>query len=409
MDDSDLGKLFEIFHKHLARTRMDFFRYLFPHLEWNERLVGLTGARGTGKTTMILQYIKKHFLPHENKALYVSLDNLLFASNTLYALADSFQKQGGTHLFLDEVHKYEGWSREIKNIYDDFPTLHVFFTGSSMMEIHKSGADLSRRALVRHLHGMSFREYLELEYGEKFEPVSWEELCQKHGRLAGDIIQKGESSGKIKILPAFKSYLQHGYFPYYKENQNLYAEKLLATLDTVLEVDLPSAVSIDYHSIRKMRKLFSIISTLVPFTPNISKLAADVGSTRGSLHNYLDYLNKAEAIMFLQKEANGMSQLVKPEKIYLGNTNYAYALGTTATPIGNVRETFFLSHVRVKEKVTFSDKVDFLVNGESHFEIGGPSKTNKQLQNMKNGYLAIDGIETGFGNRIPLWLFGFLY
>lgn len=306
-------------------------------------------------------------------------------------------------MFLDEVHKYATWSIEIKNIYDSYPDMKVVFTGSSMLEIHKGEADLSRRAALFHLSGLSFREFLELEYRYKAEPLSLTDVLTRH-------VEIGMSIGKtLKPLVAFKDYLSFGYFPFYREDRPLYYEKLLATLNTILDVDLPATERIDYYSIGRIKKLFAILSQLVPCIPNVSALSKELGVTRISLLNYLFYLQKAQALLLLDKEAFGIKQLAKPEKIYLGNTNYAYALGGDRTDIGNVRETFFFNQMRIKHTVTYSSKVDFLVDGEYSFEIGGKNKTQQQLAGVENGYLALDNIETGFRNEIPLWLFGLTY
>lgn len=398
-----MRQLFETFYQLIERTNTDFVRYLYHEIHWQSRLIGITGARGSGKTTLILQYIKQNYPAYGSEALYVSLDNIWFSTHSLLNLADEFYKMGGKALFLDEVHKYPTWSIEIKNIYDSYPEMKVVFTGSSMLEIHKGEADLSRRAAVFHLPGLSFREFLEIEYGYKTDSFPLAELLARHVEIAMNI------SKTLKPLAAFKSYLSFGYFPFYREDRQLYHEKLLATLNTILDVDLPATEKIDYYSIGRIKKLFVILSQLVPCIPNISTLSKEVEVTRISLLNYLFYLKKAQALLLLDKEASGIKQLAKPEKIYLGNTNYAYALGGERTDIGNVRETFFFNQMQVKHNVTYSSKVDFTINNTYQFEIGGKNKTKQQLAGTDNGYLALDGIETGFGNEIPLWMFGLTY
>lgn len=398
-----MRQLFETFYQLVERTSTEFIRYLYHEIRWESRLIAITGARGTGKTTLLLQYIKNNYAPFSGEVLYASLDNIWFTTHSLLDLADDFHKMGGKTLFLDEVHKYPTWSIEIKNIYDSYPDMKIVFTGSSMLEIHKGEADLSRRAAVFHLHGLSFREFLELEYGYKADKVSLADILTRHIEIAMGI---GRS---LKPLVAFKDYLSFGYFPFYKEDRPLYHDKLLATLNTILDVDLPATEKIDYYSIGRIKKLFVILSQLVPCIPNISTLSKEVEVTRISLLNYLFYLKKAQALLLLDKETSGIKQLAKPEKIYLGNTNYAYALGGDKTDIGNVRETFFLNQMRVKHSVTYSSKVDFTVNGEYSFEIGGKNKTQQQLAGVEQGYLALDNIEVGFRNEIPLWLFGMTY
>ena len=235
-----MKQLFATFYQLRERVSLDFVRYLYHEIRWNNRLIAITGARGTGKTTLMLQYIKEHYPGYDNDTLYVSLDNIWFTTHSLFELADEFQKMGGKALFLDEVHKYPSWSREIKNIYDSFPDIKIVFTGSSLLEIHKGEADLSRRAVTYHLHGLSFREFLQFEYGYKMEALPLSDILAKHIELAMNV------SKQLKPLVAFNEYLTYGYFPFYKEDKILYHERLLATLNTILDVDLPSTEKIDY-------------------------------------------------------------------------------------------------------------------------------------------------------------------
>lgn len=398
-----MKQLFATFYQLKERTSLDFVRYLYHEIRWNNRLIAITGARGTGKTTLMLQYIKEHYPGYGSEALYASLDNIWFTTHSLYELADEFQKMGGKALFPDEVHKYPTWSREIKNIYDSFPDMKVVFTGSSLLEIHKGEADLSRRAVTYHLHGLSFREFLQFEYGYQMDALPLADILTRHIETAIEI------GKQLKPLVAFKEYLTYGYYPFYKEDKVMYHERLLATLNTILDVDLPSTEKIDYYSLGKIKKLFAILAQLVPYIPNISMLSKEIEVSRISLLNFLTYLQKAQALLLLDKEALGIKQLTKPEKIYLGNTNYAYALGGEKTDIGNVRETFFFNQTLVRHKVTYSTQIDFMLDKTYNFEIGGKNKTKKQLAGVENGYLALDNIELGFGNEIPLWLFGLLY
>lgn len=398
-----MKQLFAISYQLVERTSTSFVRYLYHEMRWGNRLIGITGARGSGKTTLMLQYIKEHYAAYSNEVLYVSLDNIWFTTHSLLELADEFNKIGGKALFLDEVHKYRTWSIEIKNIYDSYPDMKVVFTGSSLLEIHKGEADLSRRSTIYHLHGLSFREFLLFEYGYKMEAFTLADIIDRHIEIAMTV-------GKtLKPLVAFKEYLSYGYYPFYKEDKVLYHEKLLATLNVILDVDLPSTERIDYYSIGKIKKLFAILAGLVPYVPNVSALSKELEVTRVSLLNYLFYLQKAQAILLLDKDASGIKQLAKPEKIYLGNTNYAYALRREKTDIGNVRETFFFNQVQVRHNVTYSSKVDFIIDDTYNFEIGGKNKTKEQLKGVSNGFLALDNIEVGFGNQIPLWLFGLMY
>jgi len=398
-----MQQLFSTFYQQLNRVKTDFTRYLYTEIHWQNRLIAIVGSRGTGKTTMLLQHIKLNYKPSSGEVLYASLDNLWFSTHTLLSLADDFAKQGGKVLYLDEVHNYKGWSREIKNIYDSYPDMKIVFTGSSLLEVYKGEADLSRRAITYHLYGLSFREFLEYEYGIKHDVVSVDDIMLNHPTLAMEIVRE------IKPLVAFNEYIRYGYFPYYKEDKELYYTRLLATLNTIIELDLPATQHIDYYSVVKIKKLFAILAALVPFTPNVSQLSHDIETTRMSLLNYLYYLDKAQAIMLLSKESFGIKQMAKPDKVYLGNTNYAFALGGEQTNIGSVRESFFMSQVRVKNEVSFSNVVDFKISGKYNLEIGGKNKTKKQIVGLDNAFTVLDNIETGYGNQIPLWLFGLTY
>jgi len=398
-----MQQLFTTFYQQLNRVSTDFKRYLYTEIHWQNRLIAIVGSRGTGKTTLLLQHIKLNNPVVSSEVLYASLDNLWFSTHSLMYLADEFSKQGGKKLYLDEVHNYIGWSREIKNIYDSYPDMKIVFTGSSLLEVYKGEADLSRRAITYHLYGLSFREFLEFEYGIKLAAISVDEIISNHVNFATLI------ASKIKPLVAFNEYIRYGYFPYYKEDKELYPIRLLSTLNTIIELDLPALERIDYYSVVKIKKLFAVLAALVPFTPNISQLSHDVETTRVSLLNYLYYLEKAQAIMLLSKESSGIKQMAKPDKVYLENTNYAYALGAEQTNIGSVRESFFMNQVRVKNRITFSNIVDFKVSGKYNIEIGGKNKTKKQIAGLDNAYNVIDNIEIGFGNQIPLWLFGMTY
>jgi predicted AAA+ superfamily ATPase len=398
-----MEELFDFFYRQLKKTDMSFQRYLSDEIEWNSRLSAITGARGTGKTTMIFQHIKQTFGSFPKEALYVSLDNIWFSGNRLFDLANDFDKQGGKFLFIDEVHKYENWSQEIKNIYDTFPDFKVVFTGSSMLEIYKGNADLSRRAVHYTLNGMSFREYLKLEQGVDFRKYTVEEIVKNHIEIAGTINEK------IKPIPLFNSYLKQGYYPYYKEDKRFYLSKVANTINLVLENDLPAVEAIEMFSIRKIKKLLWIISKSVPFTPKITELSAEVGVSRNSLLNFLSILERGGIVNLLQSATKGLSLLAKPEKIYLNNPNLIYAFESNKPDVGNLRETFFFNQLKAIGEVTSSIHTDFTIDGKYLFEVGGKNKGHEQIAGLNNAYLALDNVEYGFGNKIPLWLFGFLY
>jgi len=374
-----MKQLFLAFYRKLEETDMCFERYLKSKIDWNNRLIAITGARGTGKTTMLLQHIKEHHDINPQEVLYISLDNIYFSTNNLYSLADDFYSLGGKELYIDEVHKYPTWAQEIKNIYDDFPKLKIVFTGSSMLQIFKADADLSRRVRHFQLFGMSFREFLIYEnlLSKSQESYSLEEILENHISISQKLIKE------ITPLPAFQKYLQYGYYPYYKEDVNGYGERVLQTFNTILESDLPNLESVDFYSINRIKKLFYILSEMVPFTPNISQLSQMVDVTRQSLMNYLQLLEKAHSVLLLKQKATGIRQMVKPEKIYLQNTNYSYALSAENPETGNLRETFFFNQLQQNHKVTYNEQTDFCVDGKYYFEIGGKNKNTKQIKDKK--------------------------
>ena len=397
-----MERLFEGFLTKLKGVESYFIRYLNAQIDWTDRLIGIKGGRGTGKTTLLLQHIQIHIKPGV-EVLYVSLDELYFTSHTLTDLADDFVKAGGRYLFLDEVHKYPGWSREIKNLYDTYKDLQIVFTGSSMLEISKGDADLSRRAVVYELTGLSFREFLLIEKRLTFPVVKWQDILVDHVDMAQDI------SKKLRPLPSFKDYLKFGYYPYFQENKKNYHQRLAATINLVIESDLPAIEHVDYSTIQKLKKLLYILSTSVPFKPNIQKLSEQIHATRGSTLLYLDYLKNAQLLSLLRGETEGNSYMNKPDKIYLNNTNLLYALAPENANVGTLRETFFYNQLQSTSSITSSEKADFTINKKMTFEIGGKNKPTDQIKGLSNTYIAADEIEIGLRNKIPLWLFGFLY
>jgi len=397
-----MQRLREISNDKINRTPLVFKRFLLNKIEWNDRLIGISGARGCGKTTLMLQYIKTK-IPTGNEVLYVSLDDIYFSENKLVYFAEDYHKKGGNYLFLDEVHKYPNWSQELKNIYDNLPDLKVVFTSSSALDIYRGSHDLSRRAMVYHLPGLSFREFIELRYKIEFPIFTLNEILTIDEKTIWGIIEK------IKPMKLFPEYLKSGYYPFFNEAKNNYLERLLLTINLVLESDLPSIYNLNYYSVQKIRKMLAVVSRIAPFKPNVQKLAAQSGISRDSLLKYLFYLEKAQIIKWLGKDTFGINYLNKPDKLYLNNTNLMYALTSETTNIGTLRETFFLNQLSVNHKINYPKVGDFLVDGEYLFEVGGISKTRKQILDIKNAFIAADNIEYRFENKIPLWLFGFLY
>ena len=398
-----MDKLFNLFFQRLAQTSTQFVRYLYSQIDWESRLIGITGARGAGKSTILLQYAKLQFPASKNKVLYVTLDHIWFANNSLFDLGEEFVRSGGEVLLIDEVHKYKTWAQEIKNLYDFFPQLKIVFTGSSMLEIYKGNADLSRRAVHYVLHGMSFREFLLYDKQVKLPVFEFDKILENHIEYANIVNEK------TKIIPAFRTYLESGYYPYYKTEKKHYHEQLLNTVNTVLEMDLPAVEAIEPFSIQKIKKLLFVIAQQVPFTPNIADLATQIEVNRNYLLNFLNILEKAQLISLLRQDVSGLRTLTKPEKIYLNNTNINFALENDKPDIGNIRETFFFNQLQAISSVTSTQKGDFKINDKYIFEIGGKNKGHQQIVGVENAYLALDNLEYGFGNKIPIWLFGFLY
>jgi predicted AAA+ superfamily ATPase len=350
----------------------------------------------------LLQYIKLNYKP-DNKVLYTSLDSLYFTENHLYDLADTFYKKGGELLVLDEVHRYPDWSVELKNIYDDFPNLKVIFTGSSLLQISKANADLSRRAVMYEMPGLSFREFLIFENVINLPSLTIQEIFENHTQLAIDIISQ------IKPLAHFSNYLKYGYYPFYLENLKSFHQKLFEAIQVTLEIDIPQFESIQTSNIIYLRKLLQIISASVPFKPNMNTISQRTGISLNTMKQYLKYLADANLISLLYFEEKGINSLNKPEKVYLQNTNLMHSLAPDNTETGHIRETFFMSQVSVKSKVNAAYKADFLLENKYTVEIGGKSKTQHQIAGVENAFILKDNIEVGNDNIIPLWLFGFLY
>ena len=371
-------------------------------INWDFKLIAISGARGAGKTTLALQYLK-HFPNDYSHKLYLSLDDIYFASNRLIDVVDHFVKYGGKILVLDEMHKYPNWSIEIKNIYDDYDDLKTVLTGSSLLQISKGEADLSRRVVKYLLPAMSFREFIEFDQKIKFPTYSLEKILSEHSTICNDIVEK------IKPLPAFQKYLKMGNYPFYKEADIEYNNQLAATINLLLETDLPSVASIDYVHILKIKKLLLLIAENVPFKPNISEMSRKLEISRDSIMKYFDFLERAQLISMLSSSKKGFRRFEKPQKIYLNNCNLSFALTTEQPNIGTLRETFFFQHINLNNTTHYSEKGDFLVDNKYIFEIGGKNKSFNQIKDIPDSYIAADNIEYGYGNKIPLWLFGFLY
>lgn len=393
--------LVEKYIKRINSLKFPFIRSGIEFLSKDHRLLGIKGPRGTGKTTLLLQYAKSQ-PDWRTKVLYTSLDTFWFSTHTIYDLADDFVKRDGQILLLDEVHKYEGWARELKNIYDDFPDLKVIFTGSSLLQILNARADLSRRAVVREMKGLSFREFLSLELGIELKPITLPDLLKNHQDKEQEVL------AEVKPLAHFQNYLKMGYYPFYRESKTLYYYKLESIVNLILEIELPQLRNLAIGYVPKLKQLLAVIAESSPFIPNMSELSELIGINRTTLLQYVHYLQEAGLLTNLFKKGQGISQLQKPNKIYLDNTNLSYMLASN-TDKGSLRETFFANQVSFQNKLNHPVKGDFLVDGKYTFEIGGKNRNTSQIKNIPNSYLALDDIEFGSGHSIPLWLFGFLY
>ncbi len=397
-----MDKLREKSTRLIESVSLEFQRDILGSIKWKWRLISLIGARGVGKTTLLLQRMKLvHGLSEE--AIYISLDDIYFTDNRLADFADTFYKKGGKAIYMDEVHKYPAWAREIKNLYDFYPELQIVFTGSSIIELLKQDVDLSRRALLYELHGLSFREYLKVSKGLDFPKFELEQLLKEHLDAAAAITRE------IRPLQYFSDYLKMGYYPFFLEGAEFYSDRLEQMIRLVIESDLDFIPGYDPRNARKIYQLFYILASNVPFKPNMAKLSEKIGVHRNTLVQYLHHLEKARLIHTLYPAGISISILQKPEKIFLHNTNIAYAISPNQIDKGSLRETFVLNQLKVNTEVALPPKGDFHVNGQYTFEVGGARKSRVQIQGIPDSFLVVDDIETGSRGSIPIWLFGFLY
>lgn len=390
-----MQNLYRNFRLQLELVSTDFIRFLHDKIAWDSRLIAIVGSRGVGKTTLLLQHIKKYEKAED--VLYITADDFYFTNHRLFDLAYQFYTQGGKKLFIDEIHKYKGWSTEIKNIYDQIPGLHVVYTGSSILDLEKGGADLSRRKVEYHLPGLSFREYINLTQGWQLPAYPLSEI------VAGKVQFPYEKERPLKL---FKNYLQAGYYPFFTETE--YRLRLSNVVKLMIETDIPQFAEMNVASAFKLKKLLYVLAQSVPFKPNYTKLERDLEISRNTLPTYLLYLEKAGLINLLREKANGIKVLEKIDKIYLNNTDIAYMLSDTTPDIGNICETVFFTWMRVGHFITSSPISDFEIDGRT-FEVGGRNKKRAQIKNAVEGYIVKDDMEYAYQNEIPLWMFGFIY
>jgi len=397
-----MERLFKTYARLLAETDLSFTRYLYETINWDNRLIVIKGAKGVGKTTMLLQHIKRCF-PDARKALYASVDNLWFSTHSILDLAEYHYTHGGTHLFLDEVHKYQGWEQEIKNIYDSFPKLQIVVTGSSMLKLEKSLiADLSRRHRLYTMEGLSFREYLKLEGVADLPVLPLERILDNHFAEASEI------TSKVKVLQHFEQYIQSGYYPFYREEGDGFFDRLQQVIDTIVSSEIPAVSNIEYDSVYKTKQLLGILAELSPYTLNISSLCNTLQSSRNNVLKLLDLMDKAALVRRLYSVKSGMKMLTKPEKILFHNTNLMCCL-TPHVDSGTMRETFLASQVGANHSLYMPNQGDLVVDGKWLFEVGGKGKGFSQIKDVEDSYVVSDDMEIGYGNKIPLWLFGLMY
>lgn len=389
-----MDRLLEFYQRLIRETSLEFRRYLYCQIDWNNRLIGLVGPRGVGKTTLILQHIKAHC--DLNTTLYVNAEDFYFANNRISDLAEQFVKLGGKSLFIDEIHKYPEWSRELKLIYDYHPELSVVFTGSSILDIKKGASDLSRRAMMYQLQGLSFREYLELFHQIQAPVFSLGQILNHEAKI----------DGLAHPLPLFSDYLRGGYYPF--STEKYIEQRIRQVITQTLESDIPFFAGMNIATARKLKQLLAIIAESVPFKPNFSKIAQLLGASRNNIADYCHYIEEAGMIIQLKNSTKGIRELGKVEKVYLDNTNLIYALSPDQPNIGNIRETFFINQLRINHQVAAAKTGDFEIDG-TVFEIGGKNKSKKQIENQPNAWLVKDDIEIGYLNTIPLWHFGLIY
>lgn len=399
-----LDELLKIHLEVITNTPSPIKRYLFERINWDAQAICLLGGRGTGKTTLMCQfYLDRYKDP--SKALYLSADNLHVLNLGLFRIAQEYFQFGGQALLIDEVHKYPEWEREIKNIIDTFKKQQIIFSGSTQTALHKSKIDLSRRVVYHELKGLSFREYLHFATGQLFTPVKWEEILTQHIRIADQF--KG-----MTILKHFKNYLNYGYFPFFLEGTQDYISKVTNVIEKIIFEDIAVVHNLRQATLPILKRLLWLVATSLGLTPNIDHISKDLRTSREVIYHCLDYLDHAGLINNTYYDAQGRKLTRKPGKVYLENTNLLYAINGSLkleADQGNLRETFFVNQVSQNHRVNLHDQGDFIIDGSAVIEVGGPSKKTKQIKSLENAFVAVDGIEIGFGVRIPLYLFGLLY
>ncbi len=401
MTDEDIERIYRISAERIAETSLALKRYAYDDIDWSSRLIGVRGARGVGKTTLLLQKICESG-EERDRSLYISLDSVWLDVKEIYLLAEHHVQHGGTRLVLDEVHYVKDWQRIVKNLYDNFRELKVAYTGSSLLRLKAREGDLSRRQVGYELPGLSFREFLKFEGVLTWDPIPLETILSDHLALAREITKK------VKILPLFERYFKSGYYPFYLEGAAKYEDRIRQVMNQTLDSDWPSVEDVTAETVRKARKMLRILAALPPQTPKMNKLYAELDTERQHGLKILYALERAGLLNLLASDFDALDNLSSPEKIYCENTNLMYAL-TPDADIGTARETFFANQVSNGHALTYPKKGDFLVDDRWLFEVGGKGKGFAQIKDVPDSFVVNDGVEIGFRNKIPLWLFGFLY
>jgi uncharacterized protein len=399
-----LEDLIEMHQEVMKTTPMSIKRYCYPLINWKSNGICILGDRGTGKTTMICQYCLETYQTPD-RGLYLSADHINVISYGLFNIAKSYFSEGGEALFIDEVHKYPEWSTEIKSILDVYKGRQIVFSASSSIDLNKSKADLSRRVVYHRLLGLSFREYLLLNVTQEFPILTFQEILDNHVKIASKF-------KSISILKHFKEYLRYGYYPFFLEGIEDYLSKLNNVIEKVLFEDIAVIYNLKQTSLPVLKKLLWLVATSKGLVPNIDRISKDLRISREMVYNCLEYLKSSGLINDVYPTGKGMKLVRKPGKIYLNNTNLDHAIHGSLkldAEVGGIRETFFVNQVGSKHKVDLHEKGDFLIDDQIIIEVGGKGKTTKQIRDIDHSYLAVDNIEIGFGKKIPLYLFGFLY
>ena len=392
------------FKRRMTGISLALVRECIHEVAWDERLSAIIGPRGVGKTTLMLQYIKQHYADNLGEVLYATTESLYFVQNTLIDLAERFVTNGGKHLFLDEIHRYPDWSREIKLIYDTYPELKVTISGSSLLQILNSEADLSRRCIWYNMQGLSFREFLQFYKGIDLPVFSLDNIIQKPDEVCHDV------NALCHPVPLFHEYLQVGYFPYYLEGEERYYERVANVVDYVIGTELPMVCKVETVNVRKLQMLLNVVVGLVPYELDISKIALMLQASRNTVITYLRYLSMSKVINLLYSDLQSLKKVQKPDKMYLENPNMLFALCLEKTNIGTARETFVVNQLGYQHRIEYGKKNgDFKIDGKNVFEVGGATKTFNQVAGLPDSYILADDIEWPVGNKLPLWLAGLLY